>query len=107
MKFRVYVPIVLTLILVTLDSRTPAQSKSPIIAKLIEAKGTVTLERNDSSPRSARKGEPLYLGDLLIAEDGTEAVIQCTVDGSTWPLPDNGLPWGVANTCSSGAEKGW
>lgn len=95
---------IFTLILTILDGVTLAQSKSPAIAELIEAKGNVTLQRNGSS-RLVQKGEPLYLGDLLVAEKGATAVIQCNIGKTTWTLPDEGLPWGVANTCSSDVEK--
>lgn len=101
MKFRVSIPIILTLMLAAVDGRILLAKQSPI-AYLIEINGTVELKREGSSDYEVmiRDGEPLYFGDLLRVQKGAKAVIRCTSNSATWPVPDDGVPRGVANTCS-------
>lgn len=101
MKFRGSIPIGLTLMLAGVDGRMLV-AQSPPIAYLIEVKGTVELKREGSSDYEVmtRDGKPLYFGDLLLVQKGAKAVIQYTSNSATWPVPDDGVPRGVANTCS-------
>jgi hypothetical protein len=80
-----------------------AQSQSATsIAEIIQAEGgKVQLKRENARDYTpTQTGEKLYLGDLLRVAKGATVVIQCKTDKTTWPVPDDGLPWGVANTCS-------
>ncbi|HBL13236.1 MAG TPA: hypothetical protein DD379_17925 [Cyanobacteria bacterium UBA11162] len=102
MKSRASIPIMLTLMLATLNGGTllAQRNSTAAIARLIEARGTVELKQGTSNYRLAKKDENLYFGDLLKVQRGSKAVIQCTSDTSTWAVPDDGIPWGVASTCS-------
>ncbi len=100
MKFRVFMPIVLTLMLAVLDDKMLVAQPNPI-AHLIESDGKVELKREGSSDYiMASKAEPLYFGDLLRVQKGSKAVMRCTSNSATWSVPDDGVPRGVANTCS-------
>lgn len=100
MKFRVSIPIILTLILATVDGKILVAQPNPI-AHLIESNGKVELKRDGSSDyKTIGKGEPLYFGDLLRVQKGSTAVMRCTSNSATWSVPDDGVPRGVANTCS-------
>ena len=100
MKFRVSMPIVLTLMLAAVDGKMLVAQPNPI-AHLIESDGNVELKPDGSSDyKIASKGEPLYFGDLLRVQKGSTAVIRCTSNSATWSVPDDGVPRGVANTCS-------
>lgn len=100
MKFRITMPIVLTLMLAAVDGRMLVAQPKPI-AYLIESDGKVELNRDGSSDyKIIGKGEPLYFGDLLRVQKGSTAVMRCTSNSATWSVPDDGVPRGVANTCS-------
>ncbi|MCL6432988.1 MAG: hypothetical protein K6T90_02035 [Leptolyngbyaceae cyanobacterium HOT.MB2.61] len=79
-----------------------AQPK-PKIAEVV--RGSVELKRGGSDYRPVSVGEPLYSGDLLRVRRGSKAEIQCSANKTTWTVPDNGLPWGVANVCPSHASS--
>jgi hypothetical protein len=89
------------------------------LALLIDAAGRVEIKRRGSTRwerigaacvRSTRCSA-LHRGDLLRAPRGASAKISCVQSrgcrngsawcrsSSSWPLPDDGLPWGVANVC--------
>jgi len=93
--------IALTLILTTTSYQAQAQINEDPIAQLIEVRGKVELKReNRSTYAQTTKGAYLYFGDLLRIAKGAKAVVKCSVDETTWTVPDDGIPWGVANTCA-------
>ncbi len=63
------------------------------------SRGNVELKRGAGNYWLVSVGEPLYSGDLLRVRRGSTAEIQCSADKTTWTVPDNGLPSGVANVC--------
>lgn len=86
-----------------LEKSALAQSQSRnYIAEIIRVEGgRVELKRENSQSYSpTQRGERLNLGDLLRVTKGAKIVIQCNFNQTTWTVPDDGLPWGVANTCS-------
>jgi carbonic anhydrase/acetyltransferase-like protein (isoleucine patch superfamily) len=74
--------------------------QSNAIAQMIRVEGKVELKRGKADYRIAEQGESLFRGDLLKVQRGSRGVVRCTSDSSTWTVPDDGLPWGVTNTCS-------
>lgn len=89
------------------DKTALAQSESPnFIAEIIKVEGRgVELKRAGSDYGPTKEGEKLNLGDLLRVQKGARVVVQCNPDKTTWTVPDDGLPWGVANTCSPTSQK--
>ncbi|AFY30926.1 hypothetical protein [Calothrix sp. PCC 7507] len=77
------------------------------IAEIIQVQGgRVELKRENSPNYSlTQRGEKLHLGDLLRVAKGVKVVIQCNLNKTNWIIPDDGLPWGVANTCSPPDKK--
>ncbi|MBE9127219.1 MULTISPECIES: hypothetical protein [unclassified Coleofasciculus] len=101
MKPKLSVPIIVSLIVATLNAGVGIPQSRLILARTIEVKGTVELKREESSSwRPMKEGERLFYGDLLRVQKGSRGVIQCTTDLTEWTVPDDGLPRGVANTCS-------
>lgn len=116
MKGKISVPIALGLIVSTsvygfsLGSDNTvllAQSQSQPDGWIVETKGETVLIK----PKSMKKysetkinNTALYLGDLLRVEKGKRVVVKCK-DGTKWTVPDDNLPWGVANTCSPAEKK--
>lgn len=93
--------IALTLLLTATSYEAQAQINQDPIAQLIEVRGKVELKReNRSTYTQTAKGTYLYFGDLLRVAKKAKAVVKCSVDETTWTVPDDGIPWGVANTCS-------
>ena len=75
-------------------------SQSPAsLAEMIQVTGEVKLKRRGDEYRQAKAGEALQFGDLLKASKGSKGIIRCSINFSTWTVPDDGLPWGVANVC--------
>ena len=75
-------------------------SQSPaFLAEMIQVTGEVKLKRRGDEYRQAKAGEALQFGDLLKASKGSKGIIRCSINFSTWTVPDDGLPWGVANVC--------
>ncbi|HBB32450.1 MAG TPA: hypothetical protein DDZ80_16030 [Cyanobacteria bacterium UBA8803] len=100
MKPKFSILIILTLMMAMLDGGMAKVQPKPL-AQMIEVKGMVQLKREGSSNWSqTQKGEVLFLGDLLRVQRGSKGVIRCTLDLTQWTVPDDGLPRGVANTCS-------
>ena len=77
-----------------------AQPK-PVIAEVLTVDGNVELKRGKDDYRPVKEGEPLQNGDLLKARKGSKTMIRCMSNSSSWSVPDDGLPWGVANVCSA------
>ncbi|WYL93279.1 MAG: hypothetical protein HEQ35_04920 [Gloeotrichia echinulata IR180] len=77
------------------------------IAEIIKIQGgRVELKREKSKNYTlTQTGEKLYLGDLLRVASGVKVVIQCDFNKTNWTVPDDGVPWGVANTCSPPDKK--
>jgi hypothetical protein len=69
------------------------------LAEMVQVTGEVKLKRRGQEYRLARAGEPLQFGDLLKVGKGSRGTIRCAVNRSTWTVPDDNLPWGVANVC--------
>jgi hypothetical protein len=102
MKPRIFFTLALTMALTTISYAAVAQelNEAPI-AQIIRAIGKVELKReNQPAYLPVTKGTYLYFGDLLRASRGASVVVRCSVDETTWSVPDDGIPWGVANTCS-------
>lgn len=79
-------------------------SPAPVsLAQVVQVTGEVKLKRRGNEYRQAKAGEPLQFGDLLKASKGARGIIRCSVNFSTWTVPDDGLPWGVANVCPASA----
>lgn len=113
---RVSLPVVFSLMLSALayglslefNKYALAQSQTQnYIAEIIKVEGgRVELKREKSLNYNPTKtGEKLYLGDLLRVARGVKVVIQCNFNQTNWTVPDDGLPWGVANTCSPPDNK--
>jgi hypothetical protein len=102
MKRKIYIPIVLTLLLTTLDGKnTLARTSSSHVAIVSKVNGKVEVKRKKSSQyKQIKENEGLYSGDLLRVQKGSKGIIRCTSNSTTWTIPDDGLPIGVANTCS-------
>ena len=108
MKAQISIPIIIGLIFANLDGgivlsqRTPtAQNTEQPIAQMIESRGSVEVRKHgQSNYRTARVGETLFMGDLVRVAKGSRAVVRCTSNLTTWRVPDDGVAWGVANTCS-------
>ena len=81
-----------------------AQPK-PVIAEVLTVDGKVELKRGKDDYRLVKEGETLQNGDLLKARKGSKTMIRCTANSSSWSVPDDGLPWGVANVCSSSSRS--
>ena len=69
------------------------------IATLTEAEKVERKALGEATYRPIQTGEDLYYGDLLIVRPGGKGLIRCYKDSTTWPLPADGLPRGVTNTC--------
>jgi hypothetical protein len=101
MKPIVCLPIVLTLSLAILNGGN-LLAQRVLVARLIEVRGTVELKsEGESKYNRVNRGQNLYMGDLLRVRRGSRAVIRCTSNSTTWTVPDDGVPWGVTNTCSA------
>jgi hypothetical protein len=105
MKARVSIPIVLSLILATVDSGILSAQPTPI-AKLIEGRGVELKREGWLNYRPTSAGTDLNRGDLLRVQKGGRGVIRCTYNSTTWTVPDDGVPWGVTNTCSPPIKSG-
>lgn len=100
MKPRIYISVILTLLLANLDGKNTLAQSSPV-AIVIEAKGKVEV-KSKKLPKYTKitNGYKLSSGDLLRVQKGSKGIIRCTSNLTTWIIPDDGLPVGVANTCS-------
>lgn len=101
MRLSVLIPVVLIFAFTLPTSEALlAQQKRPI-AQMIRLEGKVEL-KSEGKPtyRPARLNEWLFHGDLLRVPKGARGVIRCTSDSTSWTIPADGLPRGVANTCS-------
>jgi len=79
-----------------------AQVSPPLkLAEVLQVTGEVRLKRGGGNGdyRAVRPGETLQLGDLLKVSKGSRGVIRCSFNQSTWTVPDDGQPWGIANVC--------
>jgi hypothetical protein len=92
------------------EAQSGAQTANPNeIARLTEVKGVVAIKRQGQGWR--RQGEttgasiPIYSGDLMRAERGAKGVIVCNYNSTAWVVPDDGVPWGPATTCSPSAPR--
>lgn len=102
MKPRLSISIALTLMLSTLEGQIGLAQSRPILARMIQVRGTVELKKEGSlNWRPTKEGETLFHGDLLRVQRGSRGVLRCTSDLTEWMIPDDGLPRGVANTCSA------
>ncbi|MFB2978563.1 hypothetical protein [Microseira sp. BLCC-F43] len=100
MKRIIYMPIVLTLSLAILNCGSLLAERM-LVAQLIEVRGRVELKKEgEQKYNRVNTSQPLYRGDLLRVQRGSRAVIRCTSNSTTWTVPDDGVPWGVTNTCS-------
>lgn len=104
MKISVSFPILLILVITTIDSGTLLAQRTRI-ADLIEVSDGVEIKREGESQynqlgRNTTLPLPLYRGDLLQAKKGSKAIVRCIANSITWRVPDDGLPRGVANVCS-------
>lgn len=89
-----------TLLLMTQQNILTAQSRLKI-AELIVAEGTVERKQlGEIDYRSIAVHSDLFHGDLLRVKKGGRAIIRCTANRTTWLIPDDNIPRGVANTCS-------
>lgn len=78
-----------------------SQAQTQVIADLVEAKGKVELNHNQTGYKAVPSGTTLKFGDLLRVSPGSRAVIRCRSNpAATWTIPDDGVPRGVANYCS-------
>lgn len=100
MKASVMVPVGLVLALaIGVPQITLAQEVA--IAQVIEVRGAVFVKREKQKTYvPMRVGEDLFRGDLVRVSRGARGVIRCTSDSTTWILPADNVPRGVANTCS-------
>lgn len=100
MKPSVSIPLALALVLIAQTSESqfsPRQS----IAEMIRVEGKVEISSQGQSVyRPVKLNQPLYHGDLIRVTRGGRGVIRCKADATTWTIPADGLPRGVANTCS-------
>ena len=108
MKVQVSIPIIIGLMFANLDggialsqkTSTTKNTEQPI-AQMIETRGSVEVRNHgQSNYHTARVGENLFMGDLVRVAKGSRAVVRCTSNLTTWRVPDDGVAWGVANTCS-------
>ncbi len=81
-----------------------AQSR-PAIATVISVSGRVEVRQGTANYRLAKPGETLARGDLMRAQRGARGVVRCRANASTWVIPDDGLPWGIANVCPSQTNR--
>jgi hypothetical protein len=82
-------------------TRSPQQfAQAKEIATLQHRSGSVEIKRpGEDAYSSANKDRTLYHGDLIRVKTGSQATIRCKQDNSVWKIPDDGVPWGVANFC--------
>lgn len=99
MKTNLSITLVLTLALAMVNEEILLAQKQPI-AQVIESQGMKVKREQSSEYKDIKVRENLYLGDLLRVPKGGKGVIQCTNNSTTWTVPDDDLPRGVANTCS-------
>lgn len=100
----VLIPVAIVLLLAA--PAIPQQAAKPPIAKLVSAQGKVELKRDGQlNYRAAVVNESLYYGDLLRVQRNSRGVIRCTSDSTTWTIPADGVPRGVANTCSPPVDR--
>lgn len=107
MNTKLSIPLVLALTLTTFNGGFVLAQRKPIaqqtarpIAQMSEIRGRVEIKRGQSNYRMVRVGEPLYMGDLVRVQKGARGIVRCTSNSTTWTVPDDGVPWGVANTCA-------
>ncbi|WP_017656065.1 hypothetical protein [Fortiea contorta] len=112
MKSRMSLPVACSLVLsaASVNGLSPqfnqyalaqSQNQSPIAEIINVEGGRVELKRQNSPNYSlTQTGEKLNLGDLLRVAKGVKVIVQCNLNKTNWTVPDDGLPWGVANTCS-------
>lgn len=84
-----------------------AKTQSEPDAKIVERNGETVLIKKKGKQRYTEikiNNTALFLGDLLRVEKGKRVVVRCK-DGTKWTVPDDNLPWGVANTCSPVEKK--
>ncbi|MGI0488653.1 hypothetical protein ACN4EK_24850 [Pantanalinema rosaneae CENA516] len=94
------ISLALTLVLIAPASESQFPPRQPI-AQMVRVEGKVELKpQGQPNYRPVQVNERLYHGDLLRVERGGRGVIRCTADATTWTIPADGLPRGVANTCS-------
>lgn len=100
MKPSVSIPLALALVLVAQTSGSQLSPRPPI-AEMIRVEGKVEIKSpGQPNYRLVKLNERLYHGDLLRVERGGRGVIRCTADATSWTIPADNLPRGVANTCS-------
>lgn len=107
MKTKLSIPLVIALTLTTFNggfvsaqTRSITQKNARPIAQMSEIRGRVEIKRGQSNYRTVTVDEPLYMGDLVRVQKGARGVVRCTSNSTTWTVPDDGVPWGVANTCA-------
>jgi hypothetical protein len=100
MKPRIFVPVMFAIALALTTSNLAWAQRVPI-AQMVRVQGTVEI-KPDGKPtyRRVKVDELLYRGDLLRAVRGSRGVFRCIRDSTTWTVPADGLPRGVANYCS-------
>ncbi|HIK17913.1 MAG TPA: hypothetical protein IGS53_21855 [Leptolyngbyaceae cyanobacterium M33_DOE_097] len=98
MKASSYFAIVAAFILVSGSEVGLTQSRSPL-ATVVSVTGKVEVKQGNAAYRQLKSGETLMQGDLMRSNRRSRGVIRCLANSSTWVVPDDGLPWGVANVC--------
>lgn len=105
MKPSVSIPLALALVLMAQTSESQFSPRQPI-AEMIRVQGKVEISsQGQSTYRPVKLNERLYHGDLIRVERGSRGVIRCQADATTWTIPADGLPRGVANTCSPPSSR--
>lgn len=100
MKPRMFVPVIAAIAL-SLTASNLASAQRVAIAQMMSVQGTVEI-KPDGKPayRLVKVDELLFRGDLLRAVRGSRGIFRCIQDSTTWTVPTDSLPRGVANYCS-------
>jgi hypothetical protein len=105
MKASPLVAVALTIAFAVPPAPTVIAQRQPI-AQMIRIEGAVDLKPvGQALYRPAKVDELLFHGDLLRAARGARGVIRCFTDSTTWTVPADYLPRGVANTCSPSSRR--
>jgi hypothetical protein len=88
-----------------ISSGSVAAQSRPVIATVISVSGRVEVKQGTANYRLAKPGETLARGDLMRAQRGARGVVRCRANASTWVVPDDSLPWGIANVCPSQTKR--
>ncbi len=71
-----------------------------LLATVVQAEGEVYYQPRDKNVfRPVEKDQPLYWGDLLLAQPDATLVIECNANQARETVPDNDEPWPVAQLC--------